>query len=64
MTFISWEFIYLNNDKWFQQADVDSHLANEAMRVIRESPPWDPATIYGIKAKTPFSQPIVFSVTQ
>ncbi|MDP4131338.1 MAG: hypothetical protein Q8918_06050 [Bacteroidota bacterium] len=38
--------------------------ANEAMRVIRESPPWEAATIYGVKTKIPVTQPIVFSVTQ
>lgn len=44
------------------KADVNSHLVNEAMRVIRESPPWEAATIYGIKTKMPVRQPIVFGV--
>ncbi len=46
------------------KAEVDSHLANEAMRVIRESPPWEAATIYGVKTKMPATQPVVFKIVQ
>ena len=46
------------------KAEVDSHLANEAMRVIRESPPWVAATIYGVKTKMPVTQPVVFKIVQ
>jgi len=46
------------------KADVDPHLANEAMRVIRESPPWEAATIYGIKTKMPVTQPVVFKIAE
>jgi len=46
------------------KAEVDPHLANEAMRVIRESPPWEAATIYGVKTKMPVTQPVVFKITQ
>jgi hypothetical protein len=46
------------------KADVDSHLANEAMRVIRESPVWQSATIYGVKTKMPAIQPVIFTLTK
>ncbi|HVY74305.1 MAG TPA: energy transducer TonB [Puia sp.] len=46
------------------KAGVDSHLANEAMRVIRESPPWKAATIFGIQTKMTATQSIVFKVVQ
>ena len=54
----------ISNIEVTNKADVNSHLANEAMRVIRESPPWEAATIYGVKTKMPVTQPIVFGVTQ
>ncbi len=46
------------------KAEVDSHLANEAMRVIRESPVWESATIYGVKTKMPAIQPVNFMLTK
>jgi hypothetical protein len=46
------------------KAEVDPHLANEAMRVIRESPPWEAATIYGVKTKMPATQPVFFKIVQ
>ena len=46
------------------KAEVDSHLANEAMRVIRESPPWEGATIYGVKTKMPVTQPVNFRIVR
>jgi TonB family protein len=54
----------VSNIEVTNKGDVDSHLANEAMRVIRESPPWEAATIYGVKTKMSVSQPIVFSLTK
>jgi hypothetical protein len=46
------------------KTEVDSHLANEAMRVIRESPVWESATIYGVKTKMPAMQPVNFVLTK
>jgi TonB family protein len=46
------------------KSEVDSHLANEAMRVIRESPPWEAATIYGVKTKMTMTQPVNFKIAQ
>jgi periplasmic protein TonB len=46
------------------KSEVDSHLANEAMRVIRESPVWESATIYGVKTKMPATQPVIFTLTK
>jgi len=44
--------------------DVHPKLAAEAERVIRESPRWQPALIYGEKVSYPVRQPIVFKVTK
>jgi hypothetical protein len=46
------------------KSEVDSHLANEAMRVIRESPVWEAATVYGVKTKMPAIQPVNFMLTK
>ncbi len=46
------------------KSEVNSHLANEAMRVIRESPPWQAATIYGVKTKMTMTQPVNFKIAQ
>ena len=35
------------------KAEVDPHLANEAMRVIRESPPWEAAASTASRQKCP-----------
>jgi hypothetical protein len=43
---------------------VHSKLAEEAMRVIRESPRWVPSTIYGVKTKFTVNQPVVFAVNR
>ncbi|MFS2185041.1 energy transducer TonB [Mucilaginibacter sp. Mucisp84] len=37
-------------------------LAEEALRVIRLSPPWKPATSYGITVDAIYSVPISFSL--
>jgi hypothetical protein len=54
----------ISNIVVINKAEVDPHLANEAMRVIRESPPWEAATIYGVKTKMPVTQPINFRIAQ
>ena len=41
------------------QGEVSSKLAEEAMRVIRESPRWLPGTVYGEKFTSPVKQPVV-----
>jgi TonB family protein len=46
------------------KSEVNSHLANEAMRVVRESPPWEAATIYGVKTKMTMTQPVNFKIAQ
>ncbi len=45
LTFVVSEDGSVSNIVVTNKADVDPHLANEAMRVIRESPPWEAATI-------------------
>jgi protein TonB len=45
-------------------AEVNPHLANEAIRVISKSPPWEAATFCGVKIKMSASQPINFHVVQ
>jgi hypothetical protein len=54
----------LSNIVVLNNTEVDSHLANEAMRVARESPPWEAATIYGVKTKMTITQPVVFKIAQ
>jgi hypothetical protein len=54
----------ISNIVVINKAEVDPHLANEAMRVIRESPPWEGATIYGVKTKMPVTQPVNFRIVR
>jgi len=44
--------------------EVHPKLAEEAMRVIRESPRWTPAVFYGEKITTTVKQPIIFTVVK
>ena len=41
---------------------VHPKIAEEAIRVIRQSPTWIPATVYGEKVSSAFKQPISFRV--
>jgi len=50
--------------KVVNQDEVNSHLAEEAMRVIRESPRWVPFSYFGEKIKYFIRQSVVFKVTR
>jgi len=52
----------LSNLQVVNKAEVDRHLAEEAMRVIQNSPRWAPAQFYGEKITTSIRQPVVFTV--
>jgi TonB family protein len=54
----------ISNIRVQNKDEVNSKLAGEAIRVIREFPRWIPATIYGEKVKFTVNQPIVFAVTR
>jgi len=44
--------------------EVHPKLAEEAMRVIRESPRWTPGVVYGEKMTTTVNQPVTFKVVK
>ena len=44
--------------------EVHPKLADEAVRVITESPPWKPATIFGQKTIYWYNQPVTFQVSK
>lgn len=52
----------LSNLHVVNKADVNPRLAEEAMRVIRDSPRWVPAMFFGEKITTSIQQPILFKV--
>ena len=63
------EFVILENGKItnvkvLNKEEVHPKLAEEAVRVISESPSWRPATILGERVKFWFKQPLTFAVTK
>jgi len=44
--------------------EVNSKLAEEAVRVISEAPAWSPATVFGEKLKYTIKQPVTFAVSK
>ena len=54
----------LANIQATNKSEVHAKLAEEAVRVIRESLRWVPATIYGVKTKFTVNQPVIFAVTR
>jgi TonB family protein len=52
----------VNNLHVINKQEVNSHLAEEAMRVIRDSPRWAPAMFFGEKITTSVKQPVIFAV--
>ena len=52
----------VSNPHVVNEKEVNPHLAKEALRVITESPRWQPATYYGQKIASNTFQPIVFMV--
>jgi len=52
----------LSNIEVKNKSEVHAKLAEEAVRVIRQSLRWAPATIYGVKIKSTIIQPVVFVV--
>ena len=54
----------LTNIQAINKKEVHPKLAEEAIRVIRESMRWVPATIYGVKTKLTVKQPVVFAVSR
>lgn len=54
----------ITNVKVLNKDEVHPKLAEEAVRVISESPSWRPATILGERVKFWFKQPLTFAVTK
>jgi len=54
----------ISNIQVINKKEVHPKLAEEAIRVLRESPRWIPATIYGEKIMSPSQEKIVFKLTQ
>jgi len=54
----------ITNVKVLNKDEVHPKLAEEAVRVITESPSWRPATILGERVKFWFKQPVTFAVTK
>jgi periplasmic protein TonB len=52
----------INDVRVLNASEVNPHLAEEAMRVIRESPRWIPGSVYGDKIASICTQPVVFQV--
>lgn len=52
----------LTNIQVVNKDEVHPKLAEEAMRVIRESPRWIPCMVYGEKVAYPTQQPVTFKV--
>jgi hypothetical protein len=42
--------------------EVHAKLAEEAIRIVIESPRWKPATVFGVKVPQQMTQPVVFQV--
>jgi TonB family protein len=53
----------VSNIQAVNKSEVHPKLAEEAIRVVRDSPRWVPATLYGEKVQGSIRQPIVFKVT-
>jgi hypothetical protein len=54
----------LSNIQAINKKEVHPKLAEEAVRVVKESLRWLPATIYGVKTKFTVNQPVVFAVSR
>jgi hypothetical protein len=54
----------ISNIQVVNKNEIHPKLGEEAIRVLRESPRWVPATIYGEKIMSPVKEKIVFKVTQ
>jgi hypothetical protein len=52
------------NAKAINAGNINSKLVQEAVRVIQESPRWQPATLYGEKTIAFFNQPVTFVVSR
>jgi len=54
----------ISNVHVLNKKDVHPRLAEEAVRVIQESPRWEPATVDGEKINSTNRQPIIFKIMQ
>ena len=54
----------LTNIQAINKKEVHPKLADEAVRVVKESLRWLPATVYGVKIKFTVNQPVVFAVSR
>lgn len=64
VVFLINEYGQVQNPQVENKKDVHPKLAEEAIRVIANSPSWKPATIYGQRTFFRYRQPVTFSVSK